>query len=288
MIKIPNYNVVVPVTPDLRLYTKPRYEYDAERNALTHTVQVTESVAVELPWLPTAQDWVEVYVDGVRLINPRVKNITGGSLFEVYNVTDKVITFEKPITGSLTILCDTQATQHWRSLLINASNVQGFYVYKNVYNFEVANWPVINGNYNGLTYNVYYEPGPDFQSNSYVIIRNCTPTSFNGNFRVINSTPGSVTFRGKIAGRGTMLKPGTIDGFGNATIKELQGISLYTEPVIITQPQHGYARLTGDRQSIAYVPSVGYKGNDTFSWAMINQHGQISSPKCVQIKISDV
>ena len=84
-----------------------------------------------------------------------------------------------------------------------------------------------------------------------------------------------------------MQKPGTIDGFGNATVKELQGISLYTEPVIITQPQHGYARLSGDRQSIAYVPNVGYKGNDTFSWAMINQHGQISSPKCVQIKISD-
>lgn len=288
MLKIPNYNVVVPITPDLNLYTVPRYVYDAERQALTHTVQVNETVTVKLPWLPTAQDWVEVYVDGIRLINPRVKSATGGSLFEVYNVSDKTITFEKPVTGTLTILCDTQPTHHWRSLLINAKNVQGFYVYKDIYNFEVNNWPVINGRYNGLTYNVYYEPGPDFQSNSYVTIRNCTPTRFNGNFKVLNSTAGSVTFRGRVAGRGTMTRPGNITGFGNATVKELQGISLYAEPVIITQPQHGYARLTGDRQGIAYVPDVNYKGNDTFSWAMINQHGQIGAPKCVQIRIADV
>jgi hypothetical protein len=84
-----------------------------------------------------------------------------------------------------------------------------------------------------------------------------------------------------------MTRPGTITGFGNATVKELQGISLYAEPVIITQPQHGYARLTGDRQGIAYVPDVGYKGNDTFSWALINQHGQIGAPKCAQIRIAD-
>ena len=63
MLKIPNYNVVVPITPDLHLYTVPRYVYDAERHALSHTVQVNEVVTVKLPWLPTAQDWVEVYVD---------------------------------------------------------------------------------------------------------------------------------------------------------------------------------------------------------------------------------
>lgn len=287
MIKIPNYNVTVPVTPDLSLYIKPRYVYDAERQALSHSVQVTEAVTVQLPWLPTAQDWVEVYIDGVRLINPRIRSATGGSLFEVYNVSDRIITFNTPVTGSLTILCDTEPTHHWRSLLINAQNVQGFYIYKDVYNFVVTDWPVINGYYNGLTYKVFYNSGPTFQSNSYVIIKNCVPSAFNGNFRVTSSTPGSVTFRGNTAGRSTMQKPGTINGFGNARLKELQGISLYSEPVIITQPQHGYARLSGDRQSIAYVPNVGYKGNDTFSWAMINQHGQIGAPKCIQIKVSD-
>jgi hypothetical protein len=209
-------------------------------------------------------------------------------LFEVYNVTDKLIRFNHPITGTVRVICDTQPSQHWRSLILNASNVQGYYTYKTVHNLEIRDWSVLGGQVNGLTYHVFYEPGPEFRSNSYVIVDGCLPKSFNGNYRVLNSTAGSVTFRGNAAGRFSMQRKGTIRGFGNITIKELQGISLYTEPVIITQPQHGYARLTGNRQEIAYVPNVNYRGNDTFSWSMINQHGQIGAPKCVQIRVSDI
>ena len=287
MIKVPNYNVVVPFTPDLKLYMKPRYTQDADRNELRYETTVNNAVALELPWLPTAQDWVEVYVNHIRLVNPRVRDATGGSLFEVYNVKNRIIKFNQPISGLVTVICDTQATHHWRSLIMNADNIQGFYVYKEAHDIEIANWKIWGGQVKGLTYNVYFDPGPTYRANTYVIIDGCTPTSFNGNFQVTRSSAGSVTFRGNTAGIFSMTTPGTIKGFGNIKAKELDGIALYTEPVIITQPHHGYARLTANRKSIAYVPNVGYKGNDTFSWSMINQHGQIAEPKCVQIHIAD-
>ena len=319
---------------------------DGERRHLEYTTTVTNALVIDLPWMPTAPDWVEIYLDGIRVVNPRIKSITGGNLFEVFNVTNKTITFNSPLTGKLQIICDTKATHYWGSLILNARNVQGFYVYTQVHNFEILKWNVTAGTVNGLTFNVFYEPGPEFQANSYVIIENCVPTAFNGNFKVIQSTPESVTFRGEttlevltddpvpltanrvwynttsklykqsklnkqtnaidvityttkaqLAAAVTLIesppsksyitKPGIISGFGNATVTKLQGISLYSEPIIITHPTHGYARLTADRQSIAYVPNANFKGFDTFSWSMINQHGQIGTPKCVQINIRD-
>ena len=346
MIKIPNYNVVVPTTPDLTLSMKPRTTSNASRNNLEYKINVTDATHITLPWIPIAQDWVEIYLDGIRIVNPRITSVTGGSLFEVFNVSNNVITFNEPINGEVTVICDTEPTHFWGSLIINAKNVQGFYVYTTVHDFEILKWTITAGTVNGLTYNVFYEPGPQFQANSYVVIENCMPSVFNGNFKVLHSTPESVTFRGETTleirdddpspivtdrvwynttskkynhavvdkvtsavtiktyqtksdlakevtlvesppGKSYMTKFGTVSGFGNATVKQLQGISLYSEPIIITQPRHGYARLTTDRRSIAYIPNINYKGFDTFSWSMINQHGQIGTPKCVQINIRD-
>jgi len=285
MLKIPNYNVVVPTVPDLRLFTKRRTTYTGDRRANVYDFVATETVQVELPWLPVSREWVEVYIDGVRLINPRIKSIDGGTLYEAYNVENNSIRFTKPITGSVKVICDTQATPWYAALKLHAKNVQAYYSYVDVKYFEFIKWPVTGGSVNGFTYRVFYEPGPEFQANSYVIVEGCRPEKFNGNFKVVNGTLGSVTFRGNVAARDSMLVYGTISGFGNAVVKQTEGIALYSEPVIITQPYHGYARLSADRKNIVYVPEVGYTGNDTFSWSMINQHGQIGDPKCVSISV---
>lgn len=346
MIKVPNYNVVVPTTPDLTLYKRPRVVDEGDRNHLQHDITVLDETTIQLPWKPMAPDWVEIYKDDIRIVNPRIKGITGGDLFEVFNVENDLITFNTPLSGNLKIICDTQPAHFWGSLILNAKNVQGFYIYTDVHDIELMDWNITAGTVKGLTFNVFYEPGPKFQANSYVIIKDCVPTAFNGNFKVMQSTPESVTFRGEttvevlpddplppilteriwynlktkvykhakfdsnnsivvntyssraaldaavpriddVPTKSYITKPGTISGFGNATVKQLQGISLYSEPIIITQPRHGYARLTTDRQSIAYVPNKNYKGFDTFSWSMINQHGQIGTPKCVEINIRD-
>lgn len=286
MLKIPNYNVVVPTVPDLKLFTKRRTNYAGDRKVNVHDFVAEETSRVQLLWLPASREWIEVYIDGVRLINPRIKSSdNGNTLFETYNVENDVVRFSKPITGSVRIICDTQATPWYAALKLHAKNVQAYYSYTDVTYFEFIKWPVTGGSINGFTYRVFYEPGPSFEANSYVIITGCNPEKFNGNFKVVNGTLGSVTFRGNVATRDSMIVPGTISGFGNAVVKKTEGIALYSEPVIITQPYHGYARLSTDRKNIVYVPDVGYVGNDTFSWSMLNQHGQIGDPKCVSITV---
>lgn len=287
MIKIPNYNVIVPVVPDLKLYTTRRLDTSGDRKVNVHTFTAVETVYEPLPWIPASKEWVEVYIDGVRLINPRVHSIEGGgTYFEVFNIENNVLRFTSPISGDVRVTCDKTATHWWGAVMINAQNVQAYYTYKYVHDFVFNKWPVTGGSINGFNYRIFHEPGPEFQANSYVVIDGCRPTKFNGNFKVASSTLGQVVFRGNIAARESMQKFGRIAGFGNAVIKHTEGIALYSEPVIITQPYHGYARLSTDRKSIAYVPQIGYIGNDTFSWAMINQHGQIGDPKCVTITMS--
>jgi hypothetical protein len=287
MIRIPNYNVVVPTVPELRLTGKRRLDPTGDRGELVHTFTATETTVVTLPWIPTASEWIEVYIDNIRLINPRITSALGGSLFEVYNlISNNILQFTRPITGEVKIICDTKATHWWGSVIINPKNNQAEFEYKTLHDFNFYDWPIIGGSATGFNYKIYYEPGPKFESNSYVLVDNCEPTIFNGNYQVKSSTLGSVTFMANTAARTTMTKSGKISGFGNGTVKKTVGISLYSEPVIITQPYYGYARLTTDRQSIAYTPNIGFIGVDTFSWALINQHGQIGDPKCVTIQIS--
>lgn len=288
MIKIPNYDVVVPIVPDLRLITKRRTDLNGERGELTFNYTANDTRFFRLPWVPTATEWVEIYVDGIRLINPRITSAIGGSQFEVFNIVDSTgVLFNAPISGELKVICDTKAIPWYGALKIDPKNIQTKNQFKNLYNFNFYSWPVSGGSINGLNYRVYYEPGPAFEANSYVIISDCKPTQFNGNFKVISSTADTVLFRGNIvAAAGTSMDvPGKISGFGNGIVKQTVAIGLYSEPVIITQPYHGYARLTADRQGIAYIPDVNYVGNDAFSWALINQHGQIGDPRCVNIRV---
>jgi len=62
-------------------------------------------------------------------------------------------------------------------------------------------------------------------------------------------------------------------------------LSLFCEPVIMSQPEYGYVRLTADRQSIAYVPNYKFIGTDTFLWTLITQHGQLGQAKCARVKV---
>lgn len=73
-------------------------------------------------------------------------------------------------------------------------------------------------------------------------------------------------------------------------IKNIQGAhsvraSLYFEPVILTQPKFGYARLSTDRESMVYVPQTGFIGYDAFSYCIINNRGQHSRNRCVNISV---
>ena len=62
-------------------------------------------------------------------------------------------------------------------------------------------------------------------------------------------------------------------------------ISLFSEPVIMSQPENGYVRLTADRQSISYIPNHKFVGTDTFLWSLITQNGQLGQAKCAKVTV---
>lgn len=64
------------------------------------------------------------------------------------------------------------------------------------------------------------------------------------------------------------------------------GVSLFFEPVVMSEPLNGYARLSFDRKELIYQPKLGFVGQDSFSYTLINNQGQFGKPKCVYITVS--
>lgn len=286
MLKVPNYNVIVPTVPTIRLTTFRRTTDDGNRLARVFDFTANETTLIQLPWMPTSPHWVEIYIDGIRLINPTTTNTVSGREYEVFNVLGNLIRFNTPVTGQLKIICDTQGAHWQRSLIIGADNVQAFFETENLYDLVTENWPIEAGFAQGTSYRVQIKPGPLFQIGSNVVIKNCEPKRFNGRFQVTRATEDTVYFNGPAVAREYIKTKGTVSGFGNLTINVTKGIGLYSEPVVITQPYHGYVRLSTDRRSMSYTPNKNYAGNDTFSWSLINQHGQIGEPRCCNITVT--
>lgn len=72
----------------------------------------------------------------------------------------------------------------------------------------------------------------------------------------------------------------------NAQGYQSAGISLFHEPVVVTEPNNGYARLSFDRKELVYLPKLGFTGKDFFSYTVINNHGQYAKPKCIYITVA--
>lgn len=71
-------------------------------------------------------------------------------------------------------------------------------------------------------------------------------------------------------------------------IKNVQGslsakASLFVEPIIMTEPSFGYARLSEDRKSIVYKQTDLSATQDSFSYCLINNHGQYSNNACIYL-----
>lgn len=62
-------------------------------------------------------------------------------------------------------------------------------------------------------------------------------------------------------------------------------IAYNCEPIILTEPIYGFAKLSGDRKSIIYVPNYNFEGDDAFSYSVFTDRGQLAEPKCVNINI---
>lgn len=164
------------------------------REALTHSENGSDITSISLPWTPTTKHWIEVYIDGFRLVNT---STDFDETFFMYEVNGQTITFNEPVSGNILVVCDAKTCPPYEDVnLVVVENEQGA---------------------KALTAGLF--------------------------------------------------------------------IASYCEPIVLTQPEHGFARLTDDRMSILYIPDIGYTGPDAFSYSVFTQRGQLANPKCVQIQV---
>ncbi len=196
MVLVENRRVVIPFAKDLYEECPINQSLSVARNENRFTqVLVTPTPQISLPFNVLCEDWVEVYLDGKRLVNPRAYGDFGGTEYEKFNVASQTITFKAPITGEVTVISDTNvpsADEEEVGIFIGVENSQGY---------------------------------------------------------------------------------------------KSKTVSIYHEPVVMTEPEFGFARLSFDRKSILYVPNYGFSGADQFNYCIINSHGQQSRNRCIRVKV---
>jgi hypothetical protein len=56
-------------------------------------------------------------------------------------------------------------------------------------------------------------------------------------------------------------------------------------PVVIVQPSAGFCRSSLYFDTLLYCPIKGYEGPDSITYAILNDSGQVSEPKCINITV---
>jgi hypothetical protein len=56
-------------------------------------------------------------------------------------------------------------------------------------------------------------------------------------------------------------------------------------PIVIVQPTAGFCRTNIYRDTLLYCPIKGYEGPDSITYALLNDSGQLSEPKCINITV---
>jgi hypothetical protein len=210
MLVIPNCRFIQPFVDELNIVVHPNNDTLADvdgityplvppRSAQYYSYQASSESVITLPWTPIVNEWVEIYLEGFRIVN---FTTDFGLNYNPYSIENNIITFDAVITGNVEIYCDNTLQPGVRpSNIIIHDNIQG----------AEADSPL-----------------PD------------------------------QTFA-----------------------------AIWCEPFVCAQPSFGYVRLTDDRRSLMYIPNQFYVGNDSFSYALISQRGQVSKPKCVFVNVFD-
>ena len=195
-------------------------------------------------------------INGTRLINSKYSTDNHETGFDTYNFkSNNTIVFSKPLSGIVTIISDTVADISANALVIPIQNIQSYETFKQT--FAHSRWA---------------QGGPD------------TPVSWMsqpaGNAPIpVKSTGPLATPVVKTATDTNNLK------LYNTHIMQRVGPGKYSEPIVLSQPQHGYVRITVDRRHFAYVPFPDYEGLDTFTYTLLTQTGQMGLPKSVYINV---
>ena len=145
MLVVPNHHVIVPRTEELSVVVKDVVNSDLmKRRAHVRRYELQNETLLELDFQPISDQWLELYLDGFRIINPKYATFnTIGIRYETYNVVDNhFIRFENPISGNLKVVCDTLSHAPAESLIdnkqagvvIDFDNIQNYDIFEKRFN----------------------------------------------------------------------------------------------------------------------------------------------------------
>ena len=241
MLLIPNKYVVIPEHEELIVLAKELAQTIPRQADQTTQILVNQSEII-LPFTPVCPDWVEVYIAGNRVLNPPLSLKIGGTIYQNYNLDGNRLTFNVPVAGEITVICDKVPNVSPLATIIPVKNIQQKRALSVVSNAGEHSVDVTYKQNDVVTYN------------------------FRNYFSITDNNLGNIPDAGLEAWN--PIVPG-----------------LYCEPVVLVQPKFGYARLTADRQSIAYVPNRLYRGTDSFTYTLITQSGQPGPARCAFVVV---
>lgn len=230
----------------------PRYEYLNANSEIT-SMKSTRSYDIVSSIPP---------VNGTRIVNHQYYSRRVATHPERYQlIPGNKIRFDQPMYGVITVVSDTVVGKTGQTIApVLLENVHSMDYYRE--RFNPTRWAP-GANVYPLSTSVFgAAPG----SNDKVVAAGNTAP------RVVKSAVNTNTIL-------------AADNIYNTGLNFRVGDSHYAEPVVLTQPLHGYARLSIDRKSINYTPFYDFKGYDSFSYTLITQHGQEGIPKNVYIRI---
>ncbi|CAB4221233.1 SGNH hydrolase-type esterase domain containing protein [uncultured Caudovirales phage] len=195
-------------------------------------------------------------VNGTRMINASYNTDKHEYSFDSYNFVNKnTIVFSKAMSGMITVISDTTSDVSGNALTIPIQNIQSYQTFKKT--FTHGRWS---------------------QGSPNAPVPWMTPTP--------GSAPIPVKSGGPLAT--PVVKTATDTNnlkLYNTHIMQRVGPGKYSEPIVLSQPQHGYVRITDNRRNFAYVPFPDYEGLDTFTYTLLTQTGQMGPPKSVYINV---
>lgn len=196
-------------------------------------------------------------INGTRLLNPLYARptVTGNATSlaapaeTFFHTKNNTIQFSRPLTGVVTVVCDTVITPSNFGTTVNIQNVHSMRYFTQ--RFNPGRWAQ-GGNISTIS------------SNSAVKVSDTGPLAT----RNYQSTTQANALN-----------------LYNTQIRTRVGDSHYAEPMVISPPQNGYVRISPDRRRMVYTPFPDFYGADAYSYTMLTQHGQPGQTKSVYVTV---
>ena len=229
-------------------------------------------------------------VNGTRMINAKYNMQDTVAAPEMYRITnDNKLIFTRPLTGVVTVVCDTTELIPEQSIEIKLPNIQNYDRYKQRlhparyaagYDIGATGASGATGAAGTTTLTINADvitagPNPS---------RGLTPP-YSPGFGNVSTNTGNIAVPPQANSVVQITNVLKSENVYNTGLDKVVGLSHYAEPIVLAQPQHGFVRISRDRTAMVYTPFPNYAGLDSFSYTLLSQHGQAGMPKSVTVEV---